>query len=533
MTYEDIIKEVEKSIKKFNKKIPASQKVMYDGIIQELHRLDLSGDTIKPTVNNLKIVASIKGKLLKLILTPQYVNEVKELAGAFNSITNLQNQYWKGVESNFKPSPLLREIKSGAIQTTVNSLTEQGIGTTIADNISKMLTTNITAGGSMKQLTNQLREQLLTTKTDGALLKYTRQITTDAVNQYSAQYTDTVATGLGFTWYAWQGSEIKTSRPFCQALVENHRYFHVSGIPNLLKGLDENGQKLIYEDNWTKEDKTVDINPTTGLPSGFIAGTNPANFLINRGGYQCGHQPRPVPEQNVKMQAPALYMSIINSVPYKNWVKAIESGKIKEPKQKVTKPPKKEPGNLPVNTEVLEKDYDFKQSMGSVSHKRLDHPTINEHEAASIHYYTTSKYHEINKYLRQRAGIQEGDTFSDPEKQFFTEVENSLSNALDKIKTKYNGVVYRGVNRLNEKQLARYVVGEEVVEPFFKSSSYDPSKAFSGEVTFKINSKNGKKIESLSNIPSEKEVLFKSGTRYKVLEKIEKYGTTFIELQEL
>jgi hypothetical protein len=319
--YSDIIKEIEKAISRFNDKIPEAQKAMFDAVVQEVAKLDTSGDTIKPSVKNLQIIARIKNKLTRLILSPQYNEQVREFAKSFNVISNMQNEYWKQAEASFRPTPLLNEIKKQSIQNTIDALGEQGIGVNIANQITNVLKRNITTGGSMGQLTQQLRENLLKTKTDGALLKYTRQITTDAINQYSAQYNLATTSDIGFTWYAWQNTEVETSRPFCQAMVENHKYFHISSIPNLLQGRDEAGALLEYTDNITGNVEVVTLNPRTNLPYGFIEGTNEANFLINRGGYQCGHQPLAIPERNVSMREPGLHGFITSSEPYKRWVK--------------------------------------------------------------------------------------------------------------------------------------------------------------------------------------------------------------------
>lgn len=319
--FKDILKEIEKAVEKFNKNIPAAQRAMFEALEEDLKRLELNGKNIKATVRNLKIIQGIKNKLLKIILSEDYIKSVKEFARSFSEITTLQNEYWKGLESTFKPRPLLREIKKSAIVDTVKGLTEQGIGTTITEQISDILRTNITGGGSFKALTAQLRESLLTTKTDGLLLKYTRQITEDSLTQYNRNYNEVVSSDLGFEFYAWAGTEVKTSRPFCQSLVENYRYFHLCQIPNLLKGLDIDGNKLKYEDNFTKEIKTVEVNSKTSLPAGFIPGTNASNFMIRAGGYLCKHIPRAVPERNVKSQNPVVYNQIINSTLYKSWRK--------------------------------------------------------------------------------------------------------------------------------------------------------------------------------------------------------------------
>lgn len=286
MQFSDILKRIDEAIAKFNKVIPGIQKSIFSDIQEELKRLDTTNGKIKTTVANIRIITSIKNKLLRLILTPEYKKEVKDFIGAFNDVTKLQNQYWQSVEKEFKPRALLKEIKTQAIADTVKSLTASGIGSTIQEQISDILRTNITTGGSYSALNEQLRESLINTETDGLLLKYTKQITTDSINQYSAQYTQTVSNDLGFEWFAYAGSDIVTTRPFCDAMTD-FRYFHITEIPDLLKAKD-----LYYMKDGTKT--KVPIYEKTGLPHGMIPGTNPANFQINRGGYNCRHQIRPV-----------------------------------------------------------------------------------------------------------------------------------------------------------------------------------------------------------------------------------------------
>lgn len=290
--FNDILKEISDAVSKFNKSIPGTQRAIYDSINEQVQRLDLNNGQIKPTVNNLKIVQSIKNKLSRLIVSPEYIKDVKQFAAAFNTITTLQNEYWASIESTFKPRALLKQIRIQTITDTVKQLTESGIGANISDKLANLLRTNITTGGSYKALNAQLREQLLNTQSDGLLLKYTKQITNDSINQYNAQYTHIVSSDLGYEWFAYQGSDITTTRPFCDAMTD-FRYFHITEVPRLLRADD-----LTYVDKSGKR-VPVPIYDKTGLPGGMIPGTNAENFFVNRGGYNCGHQIRPVPERNV------------------------------------------------------------------------------------------------------------------------------------------------------------------------------------------------------------------------------------------
>jgi hypothetical protein len=307
--FNDILKEIDGAIKSFNKGIPAAQKAMYQELAAELRRLDLQGDKIKATVANLKTIQSIKNKLTRFILNDDYLEDVKEFVKSFNTVTKLQNEYWKGVESKFKPGPLLKEIGKQAISDTVKQLTESGIGANIGDAITDILRTNITSGGSYKALNKELLESLTDTqKSDGLLTRYSKQITNDSIQQYNRQYTQQVAAGLGFEWYAYQGSDIKTTRPFCDAMTDL-RYFHISEIPRLLRA---DGLYYMKDGKKTK----VPIYPKTGLPAGLIEGTNAENFLIRAGGYNCGHQIRPVPERNVPLE---VRDRVYNTTAYQRW----------------------------------------------------------------------------------------------------------------------------------------------------------------------------------------------------------------------
>lgn len=291
--FSDILKKIDGSIEKMNKGIPSIQRGIYDSLLEDLAKLDLQNGQIKTTVKNLSLINSIKNKLNRIILTDDYIADVKAFAKSFNEITVLQNEYWKGIEKSFKPKPLLKAIREQAISDTVQKLTEAGIGANIAEPISDILRTNITTGGSYKALTAQLRENLVNTQTPGTLEKYIGQITTDSVNQYSNQYTQIVSSDLGYTWFKYDNTDILSTRPFCDAMTDRP-YFHLSEVPSLLRA-----EGLTYLNKKTGKREPVPIYEKTGLPNGMIPGTDASNFFVRRGGYRCGHSIRPVNERQV------------------------------------------------------------------------------------------------------------------------------------------------------------------------------------------------------------------------------------------
>lgn len=315
-SFKAIIDRIDDAVATFAEKIPASQRDMLYAIDEELSRLELSNGKIKPTVANLKIVTSIKNKLLRVILTDEYKAQVKAFIQAFRDITTLHNQYWRSIEAKFKPRSILKEVRKVAITDTIEKLTENGIDVNVARPVADILNQNITQGGSMRELRESLSSMLTDAgDTPGLLKKYATQITTDSINQYSRNYTQLVTSDLGLEWFGYRNTLIKTSRPFCIAMVER-RYFHISEIPALLKA-----QGLTYKHPKSGKQTKVRLNPKTDLPDGMYPTTNVANFLTLLGGYNCGHQAGPVSDSLVKMQDPALYAKVTSSAAYRAWKK--------------------------------------------------------------------------------------------------------------------------------------------------------------------------------------------------------------------
>lgn len=288
MTREEIISSINElvdgAVEKINGTIPYTQRRMLDEIETIVRNLDFDGNRIKVTDKNMAVIGSIKNKLRKLILDANYQDNVKEYLKAFTEVSTLQAAYMRQTSKQFKVTAVLKAVKSQAIQSTIESLTEQGLDSNVVGKIQDVLRNNITSGGTFKQLTEQVRGIILGVGgLDGILTKYVKQITTDSLNQYSRNYLQIATDSLGMEWFQYTGSNIKTTRCFCHAMTEK-RYFHRAEIPDLLKG------------NFLEfEERDCAIYDRTGLPDGMIPDTNVANFLTFLGGYACGHRAIPIP----------------------------------------------------------------------------------------------------------------------------------------------------------------------------------------------------------------------------------------------
>lgn len=323
--FSDILATLQKRLQEFTRTIPGVQRSMYDAITAEINRLELFTDgKVKSSVKNMNILNSIRNKINRVVLTPEYRNSVKNFAGSFNEITRMQNDYWRSVEDKFKPTPLLREIRKAAITDTVNKLADAGIGANVSAPIIEILRTNITTGGSYKELAAQLRDGLLNTEQKGYLDRYAGQVATDSINQYNAQYSQTVSSDLGYTWFKYDNTDIETTRPFCDHMTDQP-FFHISQVPAMLEGKTTTGQVPIYD--------------KTKLPHGMIPGTNAENFFTRRGGYNCGHQIRPVNDRIVPADIRA---AVYASPEYQLWAQKTGAPKAPPPPPMPQKPAAKQ-----------------------------------------------------------------------------------------------------------------------------------------------------------------------------------------------
>lgn len=282
-----LIKLIDESVEGFNKRIPLVQQQIFNEIIDLTKSLDTKGGNIAQSAKNIRLIGEIKRRIEKIILTPSYNEQIQKFTEIFPQVQKIQNNYFSSVVKQYKPPKTLEAIRNESVNSVIESLTT-GTKAEIIEPVREILRTNITSGAKYSDMVNSLKDFLTDTKAgDGKLVKHVKQITTDSLNQFSRTNTKLITDDLGLSWFSYNGAIIEGSRDFCLAM-HRKKYFHVSEIPKLLKG-----------DFKEFRDIKGKINPRNGLPYGMIDGTNELNFLVNLGGYSCGHQAIPVAENVV------------------------------------------------------------------------------------------------------------------------------------------------------------------------------------------------------------------------------------------
>ena len=157
----------------------------------------------------------------------------------------------------------------------------------------------------------------------------------------------------------------------------------------------------------------------------------------------------------------------------------------------------------------------------SISPEVLDKKICNltPEEFLAINDYSGEYYQCMNAYLRQNK-------VKSPEIEGYIQ---KLNSALDKLPN-YEGIVIRGAD-LSPELAKIHSVGAVVTYNAFTSTSTEDLAW--GNDRFIILSKTGKPIMSFSSHNNENEILFKSGTQFKILSMFKENNLTFYVMKEV
>ncbi|HRH84911.1 MAG TPA: hypothetical protein PK210_11800 [Bacteroidia bacterium] len=271
-----IVSKIDSAIDDFNEGIPSVQREIDSEIRLLIKSLDMNGKFIKNSVQNIRLLSKLRSKIESIVLNDSYKKKVEQFAQTFNTVATLQNLYFTSLDKRFTPNKILGAIKEDAISATVRSLTEGGINANLTSGIEDILRTYIRNGGEYVDLVDRMKTFISgNNNVPGYLTRYARQVTIDSIQQYNAAYNHAISAELDYEWYMYIGSNITTTREFCQKMTKK-KYFHKSELPEILKGRIDGQQ--------------VRINPKTDLWYGAYEDTSEKNFNDRRGGYQCRHQ---------------------------------------------------------------------------------------------------------------------------------------------------------------------------------------------------------------------------------------------------
>jgi len=150
-----------------------------------------------------------------------------------------------------------------------------------------------------------------------------------------------------------------------------------------------------------------------------------------------------------------------------------------------------------------------------------DRRGLSDEELTALDGYSLDDYAILNKALR---GDLPAEDLRIPQPYIET-----INSALSKLPD-FPGRVRRGTN-MPAKELRRHQAGSEISYAGYTSASL--GEGFRQDVRIELESRTGKLIEFVSAFPWEREILFAPGKRFRVTERIDIAGKTYLRMPEL
>lgn len=250
-----------------------AQRQILEKIILSIKGLETDPDGfIKQSISNRKILQKAANAFDSYVKESGYKKAIEKFIGVVPKVDAINEAFFLGLSEGFKPNAqYVSNLRNQLIADLESYLLNDGFESQIKKPLLDILNQNVNTSARFTDMLSQIQQYIVGNKDlDGRMLSYAKQITTDAIFNYSRSYQQAIASDLGLEWYLYSGGLTKEgkysggSRDFCIARAD--KYFHHSEI-----------------EKWASADWT-----------GKRRGTNASSIFTFAGGYNCRHSLIPV-----------------------------------------------------------------------------------------------------------------------------------------------------------------------------------------------------------------------------------------------
>jgi len=211
-----------------------------------------------------QVIATLNKEIRKLIGNNFLKTELAEFIDDFG----LLDENIRAIHSDLNGIRISTDIFTAAkqwqMEYVVNTLREANVNLKFIAPVKQLLYSRVMFGSGLLDTEKQLRMLIKGDGGFGILQRWVGQVARDTINQYEGTINANVKTKYDLNAFRYVGPLVEDSRPQCRRWVKK-------GIL-----LDSELKKEI---TWAEK-----------YGSGLIPGTNPENFPVNRGGYNCIHK---------------------------------------------------------------------------------------------------------------------------------------------------------------------------------------------------------------------------------------------------
>jgi len=260
--FDDLEDKLTAAVKTLNQSVTEGTPALLEKLQDLLALFDKRGGNLKQSSDNIRLLNQVSKEIDAILSESALSPATRELLKAIPESKGLISGYFGAMLNDFSDAkPVYEAITQFYTNYTANALIGQGVNQQFKQGVIEVLRQSVKNGISTTEAKKLLAEHIVT---DNRLAKHVSQVASDALHQYSAEYTQALTDDLGLEHYYYKGTKIATSRPFC--VTRTGKYYTKKEV-----------------ESWAKLEW-----------SGKIPGTNKDNITVMRGGYSCRHLLVPV-----------------------------------------------------------------------------------------------------------------------------------------------------------------------------------------------------------------------------------------------
>jgi hypothetical protein len=266
---------IDQTLTAFSKAVSKAEPLFAKLIIDWVGKFGTYNGNILNSAANDKRLSAFEDAVKRYLIRSGYTDAVSGFLQKFDPLSDLIREIHKDLSDLDITKAFINPYKKFAIKQVSDKMIGQGLVQTLVQPVQNELFLAVKNGVSLQDVIKSLEAQLVTTEErQGVLKRNALQASRDALGQYEGTVNEGVRKAYKLDAILYIGSLVKDSRPQCERWVN----------------YDKNGKRgLILIEELEEQIAWAENNGT-----GFIVGTTPANFLQNRGGYNCRHTAYPV-----------------------------------------------------------------------------------------------------------------------------------------------------------------------------------------------------------------------------------------------
>lgn len=196
------------------------QRGLLQDVLKLVAELDRDGEVIVRSAANLTKAAQITEALKGVLTGKEYLTALTRFANEFDATKQANDKLFAKAFPDFQTSELADLTLANSKAAAIEALAGATATTNFLRPLQGVIEQAVTSGANWRD-TLQILTRLTVGDAEyqGKLAQHAKQVAWDALAVADRTYADNIAQDLGAEWFLYAGTEIATTRPFCEERV--------------------------------------------------------------------------------------------------------------------------------------------------------------------------------------------------------------------------------------------------------------------------------------------------------------------------